>query len=46
MKRVAQQAIEAGLRSAIDLAWQAADLRKLAREIEASKTQNAEVTGA
>ncbi len=31
MKRVAQQVIEAGLRSAIDLAWQANDLRKLAR---------------
>ena len=40
LKRVAQQVIEAGLRSAIDLAWQANDLRKLAREIEASKTPN------
>lgn len=37
MKRVAQQLIEAGLRSAIDLAWQADDLRRLAREIEAIK---------
>ena len=41
MKRVAQQVIEAGLRSAIDLAWQANDLRKLARDIEATKTPNA-----
>ena len=41
MQRVATQVIEAGLRSAIDLAWQADDLRKLAREIEATKTQNA-----
>jgi len=40
MKRVAQQVIEAGLRSAIDLAWQANDLRKLARDIEATKTPN------
>lgn len=40
MKRVAQQVIEAGLRSAIDLAWQANDLRKLARDIESTKTPN------
>ena len=40
MKRVAQQVIEAGMRSAIDLAWQAQDLRKLARKIEDSKTPN------
>ena len=45
MKRVAQQVIEAGLRSAIDLAWQANDLRKLAREIEATKTPNDRVEG-
>lgn len=42
MKCVAQQVIAAGLRSAIDLAWQANDLRKLAREIETTKTTNAE----
>lgn len=42
MQRVAQQVISAGLRSAIDLAWQANDLRKLAREIEAAKTPNAQ----
>lgn len=36
MKRVAQQVIEAGLRSAIDLAWQAQDLRRMTREMEAS----------
>ena len=36
MKRVAQQSLEAAFRNAIDLAWQAKDLRKLAREIEAS----------
>lgn len=48
MQRVARQVIEAGLRSAIDLAWQAQDLRKLARDVEASaleiaatKTHNA-----
>jgi len=46
MQRVAQQVISAGLRSAIDLAWQANDLRKLAREIEAAKTPNAELSGA
>lgn len=45
MQRVAQQVIAAGLRSATDLAWQANDLRKLAREIEAAKTQNAKITG-
>ena len=52
MQRVAQQVIEAGLRSAIDLAWQAQDLRKLARDVEASaleiataKTHNVEVSG-
>ena len=42
MQRVARQVIEAGLRSAIDLAWQAQDLRKMAREIEAAdKPHNA-----
>ena len=46
MKRVAQQVIEAGLRSAIDLAWQANDLRKLARDIEATKTPNHQISGA
>ena len=53
MQRVAQQVIEAGLRSAIDLAWQAQDLRKLARDVEASaleiaaaKTHNASLSGA
>jgi hypothetical protein len=40
MQRVAQQVIAAGLRSAIDLAWQANDLRRLARDIEATKTPN------
>ncbi len=44
MQRVAQQVISAGLRSAIDLAWQANDLRKLAREIEAAKTPNVKWT--
>lgn len=44
MQRVARQVIEAGLRSAIDLAWQAQDLRKMAREIEAAdKPHNAQV---
>lgn len=42
MRRIAEQAISAGFRTAIDLAWEAKDLRKLAREIEASdKTHNA-----
>lgn len=36
MRRIAEQAIAAGFRTAIDLAWQAKDLRKLAREIEAT----------
>lgn len=45
MKRVAQQVIEAGMRSAIDLAWQAQDLRELARKIEDSKTPNVEFSG-
>lgn len=53
MQRVAEQAIAAGLRTAIDLAWQAKDLRKLALDIEASATEiatackppNAEITG-
>ena len=37
MKRIAMQAMEAGMRSAIDLAWQAQDLRKLASEIAAQE---------
>jgi hypothetical protein len=36
MPRVAEQQIAAAFRVAIDLAWQAKDLRKLAREIEAT----------
>lgn len=40
MQYVAQQVIAAGLRSAIDLALQANDLRRLARDIEATKTPN------
>lgn len=36
MQRVAEQQIAAAFRVAIDLAWQAKDLRKLAREIEAT----------
>ena len=47
MQRVARQVIEAGLRSAIDLAWQAQDLRKMAREIEAAdKPHNAKLRDA
>lgn len=47
MQRIAKQVIEAGLRSAIDLAWQAQDIREMARQIEAAdKPHNAEVTGA
>jgi len=34
MQRVAEQAMAAGFLTAMDLAWQAKDLRKLAREIE------------
>lgn len=46
MQRVARQVIEAGLRSAIDLAWQAQDLRKMAREIEAAdKPHNDQAKG-
>ena len=41
MKRVAQQVIEAGLRSAIDLAWQAQDLRRMTREMEAADKPDA-----
>jgi hypothetical protein len=40
LQRVAQQVLEAGLNSAIELALQAEDLRTLAREIEATKTPN------
>ena len=36
MQRIAKQVIEAGLRSATDLAWQAQDLREMARQIEAA----------
>ncbi len=43
LKRTAQNVLEAGLRYAIDLAWQADDLRKLAREIEATKTPNGRI---
>lgn len=46
MQRVAEQTMAAAFRTAIDLAWQAKDLRKLAREIEATdKTDNTEVSG-
>ena len=52
MQHIARQLIEAGLRSAIDLAWQAQDLRKLARDVESSaleiaaaKTHNARLSG-
>ena len=42
MQRIAKQVIEAGLRSATDLAWQAQDLREMARQIEAAdKPHNA-----
>ncbi len=41
MKRVAQQLIEAGMQHAIDIALQAQDLRKLAREIEDREPPNA-----
>lgn len=34
MKRVAEQVISDAMRTAIDLAWQAKDLRKLRTEIE------------
>lgn len=45
MKCVAQQVIESALRSAIDLAWQAKDLRKLSSEIAAStKTEGKPAT--
>ena len=44
MQRIAKQVIEAGLRSATDLAWQAQDLREMARQIEAAdKPHNAGV---
>ncbi len=47
MQRIAKQVIEAGLRSATDLAWQAQDLREMARQIEAAdKPHNAKVSGA
>lgn len=42
LKRVAERIISDAMRTAIDLAWQAKDLRKLRAEIEAA---NAEVTG-
>ena len=46
MQRIAKQVIEAGLRSATDLAWQAQDLREMARQIEAAdKPHNAELCG-
>ncbi len=46
MQRIAKQVIEAGLRSAIDLAWQAQDIREMARQIEAAdKPHNAKVRG-
>lgn len=42
LQRLAEQEMAAGFRMAIDLAWQAKDLRKLAREIEADdKVPNA-----
>jgi hypothetical protein len=44
MKRVAEQLIAAGLRHAIDLAWQAQDLRKLAIEIAAPAKGEAKQT--
>jgi len=46
MQRIAKQVIEAGLRSATDLAWQAQYLREMARQIEAAdKPHNAKLTG-
>lgn len=42
LQRLAEQEIAAGFRIAIDLAWQAKDLRKLAVDIEASSRDIAE----
>ena len=36
MKRVAQQALAAAFRNAIDVAWMAKDLQETARKLEAS----------
>lgn len=44
MQRIARQVMEAGMRSAIDLAWQAQDLRKLATEIAAPAKDEAKQT--
>ena len=42
MKRVAEQALAAAFRNAIDMAWQAKDLQETARKLEASaKPHNA-----
>ena len=42
LQRLAEQEMAAGFRIAIDLAWQAKDLRKLAVDIEASARDIAE----
>ncbi len=39
LKRVAERIISDAMRTAIDLAWQAKDLRKLRAEIEAANAQ-------
>lgn len=45
MKRVAQQALAAAFRNAIDVAWMAKDLQETARKLEASaKPHNAALT--
>ena len=47
MKRVAEQALSAAFRNAIDVAWMAKDLQDTARKLEASaKPHNAELNGA
>ena len=46
LKRVAEQLIAGAMRTAIDLAWQAKDIREMTRAIETDKTPNVEVTGA
>ena len=46
MKRVAEQALSAAFRNAIDVAWMAKDLQETARKLEAAgKTDNSIVSG-
>lgn len=44
LQRLAEQEMAAGFRIAIDLAWQAKDLRKLAVDIAESRAQDGKLT--